>query len=79
MIYFKTGTNKKSTQEKVLHNYVASIFSKVTGFDYYVDIHIEIEGQLSVTEGHRIVHLVKDALLESNLRVKNVLVHVEPF
>jgi len=49
------------------------------GFDYYVDIHIEVDGQLSVIEGHRIAHLVKDALLESKLRVINVLVHIEPF
>jgi hypothetical protein len=31
MSYFKTGINKKSTQEKFHHNYVASTFSKVTG------------------------------------------------
>lgn len=48
------------------------------GFDYFVDIHIEVDGHLSVTEGHRIAHLVKDALLQSNLRIQNVLVHVEP-
>lgn len=49
------------------------------GFDYYVDLHIEVDGQLSVTEGHRIAHLVKDKILKSNLRVTDVLVHVEPF
>ena len=49
------------------------------GFDYYVDIHIEVDGNLSVKEGHRIAHLVKDTLLESSLRVTNVLVHIEPF
>ena len=49
------------------------------GFDYFVDIHIEVDGAQSVTEGHRISHLVKDAILDSNLRVINVLVHVEPF
>lgn len=48
------------------------------GFDYFVDIHIEVDGHLSVTEGHRIAHLVKDALLQSNLCIQNVLVHVEP-
>jgi len=48
------------------------------GFDYYVDIHIQVDGQLSVTEGHRIAHLVKDAILKSNLRVTDVLIHVEP-
>ncbi len=49
------------------------------GFDYYVDLHIIVDGQLSVTEGHRISHLVKDIILKSDLRVTDVLVHVEPF
>lgn len=48
------------------------------GFDYFVDIHIEVDGNLTVTEGHRIAHLVKDALMDSGLRIQNALVHVEP-
>jgi len=58
---------------------IEKCYVRKMGFDYYVDIHIEVHGQLSVTEGHRIAHEVKDALLESKLRVTNVLVHVEPF
>jgi cation diffusion facilitator family transporter len=58
---------------------IEKCYVRKMGFDYYVDIHIEVDGKLSVTEGHRIAHLVKDALLESNLRITNVLVHVEPF
>jgi len=58
---------------------IEKCYVRKMGFDYYVDIHIEVNGELSVKEGHRIAHLVKDALLESNLRVINVLVHVEPF
>jgi len=58
---------------------IEKCFVRKMGFDYYVDIHIEVDGQLSVAEGHRIAHLVKDTLLESNLRVTNVLVHIEAF
>ncbi len=58
---------------------IEKCYVRKMGFDYHVDIHIEVDGQLSVTEGHRIAHLVKDTLLESKLRVINVLVHVEPF
>lgn len=58
---------------------IEKCYVRKMGFDYYVDIHIEVNGQLSVTEGHSIAHEVKDALLESKLRVTNVLVHVEPF
>lgn len=48
------------------------------GFDYFVHIHIEVDGHLSVNEGHRIAHLVKDILLQSDLRIISVLFHVEP-
>ena len=58
---------------------IEKCFVRKMGFDYYVDIHIEVDGDLSVTEGHRIAHLVKDKLLDSGLRVTDVLVHVEPF
>jgi divalent metal cation (Fe/Co/Zn/Cd) transporter len=29
------------------------------GFDYFVDLYIQIEGSLSVTEGHAIAHELK--------------------
>ena len=35
------------------------------GLDFYVDIHVEVDGDLSVHEGHRIAHEVKDAIRES--------------
>ncbi len=57
---------------------VEKCFVRKMGFDYQVDIHIKVEGTLSVAEGHQIAHEVKDVLLKSSLRVLNVLVHVEP-
>jgi cation diffusion facilitator family transporter len=58
---------------------VEKCYVRKMGFDYFVDIHIQIEGTLSVTEGHAIAHEVKSTLLGSALRIKDVLVHVEPF
>ena len=58
---------------------IEKCFLRKMGFDYYVDIHIEVDAHLNVAEGHRIAHLVKDALLGSGLRITDVLVHVEPF
>jgi cation diffusion facilitator family transporter len=57
---------------------VEKCYVRKMGFDYFVDIHIQVDGGLSVTEGHAISHAVKDRLLKSDLRVKDVLVHVEP-
>jgi cation diffusion facilitator family transporter len=48
------------------------------GFRYYVDLHIVVEGTLSVREGHNIAHDVEDAVLSQVLQIAEVLVHVEP-
>jgi len=58
---------------------VEKCYVRKMGFDYFVDIHIQVDGALSVTEGHAISHAVKATLLESKLRIKDVLVHVEPY
>jgi len=58
---------------------IEKCYVRKMGFDYYVDLHIQVDGQLSVTEGHAISHMVKDAILKSDLRVTDVLVHVEPY
>lgn len=49
-----------------------------SGPAWLVDLHVEVEGAASVAVGHRIGHRVKDALLESDLGILDVLVHVEP-
>jgi cation diffusion facilitator family transporter len=48
------------------------------GFDYYVDLHVNVDGDLSVREGHRIAHAVQDAVREAYPRIAKVLVHIEP-
>ena len=49
-----------------------------TGLEYLTDIHIEVNKKLSVAEGHRIGHCVKDRLLGTFPAVRDVLVHLEP-
>jgi cation diffusion facilitator family transporter len=48
------------------------------GLDFYVDIHVAVDGSLTVTEGHRIAHSVKDAIRAGYPAVADVLVHIEP-
>jgi cation diffusion facilitator family transporter len=48
------------------------------GFDYFIDIHIVVDGNLSVREGHHIGHQVKDKIREIRPWVKDVLTHIEP-
>lgn len=49
------------------------------GVQYYVDIHILVDENLSVREGHRIAHEVKDELMQQLPQIADVLTHVEPF
>ncbi len=48
------------------------------GFDYYVDIHVIVNGNMTVYEGHDIAHAVKDGLIEKYPKISDVLVHIEP-
>lgn len=53
-------------------------FVRKTGMTYLVDLHLMVNGNLSVTEGHEISHLAKDALMEQLPELANILIHIEP-
>jgi len=53
-------------------------FIGISGLHPLIDIHVEVDGNMSVSRGHEIAHRVKDALLESKHCVVDVLVHIEP-
>lgn len=48
------------------------------GLEFYVDIHVLVDGELSVRDGHTIAHDVKDAVRFRMPSVADVLVHIEP-
>jgi cation diffusion facilitator family transporter len=48
------------------------------GLEYYVDLHVKVDGAMSVTQGHGIAHQVKDAVRKAVPEVADVLVHIEP-
>ncbi len=50
-----------------------------SGLEYFIEIHVQVEGMMTVDAGHRIAHHVKDQLLVSLPRVRDVHVHIEPF
>ncbi|PQA53377.1 cation diffusion facilitator family transporter [Siphonobacter curvatus] len=49
-----------------------------TGFEYFVDLHLEVDGNLTVREGHAIAHRVKEAIRAQKPAVYDVLIHIEP-
>lgn len=48
------------------------------GMDYYVDLHMIVDGTVSVIEGHKIAHDLKDEIQRKIPQVADVLVHTEP-
>ncbi|MBD3674995.1 MAG: cation transporter [Planctomycetaceae bacterium] len=58
---------------------VETLWVRKSGLEYFADIHIEVDQHLTVAEGHRIGHLVKDRLLDEFSNLRDVLVHLEPF
>ena len=90
---FKDGVNEimdaapsKEYEEKIrgVAGAVAGVLGiekcliRKSGLRRLIDIHVEVNGDLSVREGHEIAHRVKDALLASEHGVADVLVHIEP-
>jgi cation diffusion facilitator family transporter len=57
---------------------VEKCYARKMGLDYYVDLHVGVDGNISVQAGHEIAHRVKSAIQQSDSRVADVLVHVEP-
>jgi cation diffusion facilitator family transporter len=57
---------------------VEKCFIRKSGFEYFVDIHIEVDGNLTVKQGHKIGHDVKDYIMQHKPMIYNVLTHVEP-
>lgn len=53
-------------------------FARKMGFEYYIDMHVVVDGNITVHRGHEISHNVKDKLKEEFPQISNVLVHIEP-
>ncbi|WP_314817977.1 cation diffusion facilitator family transporter [Capnocytophaga gingivalis] len=49
-----------------------------TGMSYCVDIHLIVNGNITVKEGHDIAHKLKDTLQRQLPSIASVLIHVEP-
>jgi cation diffusion facilitator family transporter len=48
------------------------------GLEFYVDLHVGVDESISVRAGHELAHEVKDAIRQTNPRIADVLVHIEP-
>jgi len=53
-------------------------FVRKNGMSFFVDLHIEVDQNLSVKEGHDIAHEVKDKIRAENPDIVDILIHIEP-
>ena len=57
---------------------VETLRVRKVGLEYLADIHIEVDPDKTVRDGHSIAHAVKDRIIDQILPIRDVLVHVEP-
>jgi cation diffusion facilitator family transporter len=53
-------------------------FIRKSGMKFHVDLHAVVDGNITVTKGHDIAHLLKDTLRENIIELGHVLIHIEP-
>lgn len=49
-----------------------------SGAHYWIDMHVRVDDEMTVRQGHDIAHLVKDTVRAQLPQVRDVLVHLEP-
>jgi cation diffusion facilitator family transporter len=57
---------------------VEKCFARKTGLKYHVDLHLEVDPEISVRVSHEIAQAVRDRIRQDIDWVADVLVHVEP-
>jgi cation diffusion facilitator family transporter len=48
------------------------------GLSYYIDLHVTVDGHITVQQGHDIAREVKAKILSAHANVADVLIHIEP-
>jgi len=50
-----------------------------SGTQYFVEIHVQVDGQATVRQGHDIGGRVRSTLKSADLRIADAFIHIEPF
>lgn len=57
---------------------IEKCFIRKAGMKFHVDLHVMVDGNKSVKEGHDIAHHLKDTLRKKLIELGHVLIHIEP-
>ena len=58
---------------------IEKCFARKTGLRYHVDLHLEVDPEITVRASHEIASRVRDRIRQQLPWVADVLVHVEPW
>ncbi|MBC9794348.1 cation diffusion facilitator family transporter [Sinomicrobium weinanense] len=54
-------------------------YVRKTGMKYNIDLHAIVNAEITVREGHKLAHDLKDAIREAMPDTEHILIHVEPY
>jgi cation diffusion facilitator family transporter len=57
---------------------IEKCFVRKAGYNFFVDMHVRVDPQMTVVRAHDIAHQVKDTIRAALPQVRDVLVHIEP-
>ncbi len=57
---------------------VERIVGRRSGMGFFLDLHLEVDGELSVRQAHELGHQVKDWLMTELPEIADIVVHLEP-
>ena len=58
---------------------VEKVFARKSGLLYWIDMHVEVDPDMTVRRAHAVGHDVKGAICSAIPQVRDVLVHLEPY
>ena len=58
---------------------VEKVLARKSGLRYWVDMHVEVDPEMSVRHAHELAHGVKDAIRLALPHIEDVLIHIEPY
>ncbi len=57
---------------------IEKCYARKIGMKFYIDLHLTVDGTISVKEGHDISHALKDYLKNEMPEIADILIHIEP-
>ena len=58
---------------------IGEIYSVPIGYDYIIVLTIYVDGRMHTATSHKLADEIENKILKSNRRIKNVIVHIEPY